>query len=104
MVMGISVVLNDKILTEKAYQNAARFKLFVTLLFIAEQEAREVDGVKLLRGEVLTSLNRLAEQSMLTIKQIRNALSALRKAGYITTVTTHQYTLVKICNYDSYLI
>ena len=103
-VMGISVVLNDKILTEKAYQNAARFKLFVTLLFIAEQEAREVDGVKLLRGEVLTSLNRLAEQSMLTIKQIRNALSALRKAGYITTVTTHQYTLVKICNYDSYLI
>ena len=63
-----------------------------------------VDGVKLLRGEILTSLNRLAEQSMLTIKQIRNALSALRKAGYITTVTTHQYTIVKICNYDSYLI
>ena len=99
-----SIRLDGSIMESKAYQNAARFKLFVTLLFIAEQEAREVDGVKLLRGEVLTSLNRLAEQSMLTIKQIRNALSALRKAGYITTITTHQYTLVKICNYDSYLI
>lgn len=102
--MGISVVLNDKILTEKAYQNAARFKLFVTLLFIAEQEAREVDGVKLLRGEILTSLNRLAALTALSVKQVRNGLASLRKAGYITTVATHQYTIVKICNYDSYLI
>lgn len=102
--MSLSVVLNDKILTEKAYQNAARFKLFVTLLFIAEQRSKNVEGVIISRGEIITSLNRLAALTALSVKQVRNGLASLRKAGYITTVTTHQYTIVKICNYDSYLI
>lgn len=104
MVMSLSVVLKDEILRGKAYKNAARFKLFVTLLFIAEQSPKNVEGVTLLRGEIITSLNRLAALTALTIKQVRNGLASLKKAGYITTVATHQYTLVKVCNYDSYIV
>ena len=104
VVMSLSVVLKDEILSGKAYKNAARFKLFVTLLFIAEQSPKNVEGVTLLRGEVITSLNRLAALTALTIKQVRNGLASLKKAGYITTVTTHQYTIVKVCNYDSYIV
>lgn len=90
-----SIRLNGGIMESKAYQNAARFKIFVTLLLLARGRC---DGV------IETSLARLAEQSLLTVKQVRNALAALAKAGLIVCSPTHRGTVVTICNYENYKV
>ena len=39
-----------------------------------------------------------------TIKQVRLALAALKKAGVITTRSTNVHTIISVCNFDSYTI
>jgi transcription initiation factor IIE alpha subunit len=63
-----------------------------------------VDGLWLKRGELVTTQKALAERVSLTIKQVRLALAALKKAGVITTRTSRVNTIVSICNFDSYMV
>lgn len=87
-----AIILQREILEGKEYQNAARLKVFITLLCLASES-----------GEVTTTLSTLAHKTQLTIKQIRSALSALIKAGKITKQSTRYNTIINICNYESYL-
>lgn len=96
--------LGREIVEGRQWRVAARFKLFVSLLFMAAEEECCVAGVQIVRGQVLCSLATLSARTFLTVKQVRNALAALRKAGVIELRTTHRYTIVSICNYDSYMI
>ncbi len=102
--MGESVKLSRAILSEAEYRYAARFKLFVTLLFLASRSECEQSGVRLKRGELVTSINTLAAQTLLSVKQVRRGLDALKKAGRITTVSSPLHTVINICNFDSYVI
>lgn len=88
-----TIKLQQQLLLSKEYQNAARLKVFITLLFIASDE-----------GRIVTTLSTLANRTSLTIKQIRSALTALCKAGKIDKFSTHLNTTIIICNYDSYTI
>lgn len=98
-----SIKLKRGVFTSCEFENPARFKLFVALLFMAEQEQTIKSEVELRRGQLLTSLSLLAARTSLTIKQVRNALAALKKGGKITTCSTHLYTVVTICDYESYV-
>ena len=93
-----------EILQGAEYKNGSRLKLFVLLLFMAADSDCVVDGVALQRGQVVSSVASLSQLSALTVKQVRCALAALAKAGLITTTTTRMYTIVSICNYDSYIV
>ena len=99
-----AIILHREILQGKEYQNAARLKVFVTLLCLASEQERIVDGVKVERGGLVTSLSKLATQTRLTIKQVRSALTALCKAGKITRVSTPLNSTITISNYDSYIM
>ena len=102
--MNSNIKLNSEILRHKEYLCAARFKLFVTLLFLASREANFVDGESISRGELVTSLRSLSAQTSLTLKQVRLGLLSLQKAGVITLKTSPLHTVVTICNFDSYAI
>ena len=95
---------NREILQGAEYKNGSRLKLFVLLLFMAAVSDCVVDGVALQRGQVVSSVASLSQLSALTVKQVRCALAALAKAGRITTAATRAYTIVNICNYDSYIV
>lgn len=99
-----NIKLNSEILGRREYLTAARFKLFVTLLFLASKEDCQVDGKSLKRGELITSIKALSEQTSLTVKQVRLGLAALKKAGAITTCASNLHTVVTICNYGNYII
>lgn len=103
-VMCENIKLSREILGKSEYLYAARFKLFVTLLFLASKEDCFVDGEQLKRGELVTSIKTLSERVSLTVKQVRLALAALKKAGVITTRSSNIHTVVSICNFDSYTI
>ena len=103
-VMCENIKLNREILGKSEYCYAARFKLFVALLFLANQSDGFVDGEELKRGELVTTQKALAERVSLTIKQVRLALVALKKAGVITIRTSNVHTIVSVCNFDSYMV
>lgn len=103
-IMCENIKLSREILGKSEYLYAARFKLFITLLFLASKEECFVDGEQLKRGELVTTIKGLSERVSLTIKQVRLALAALKKAGVITTRSTNVHTVVSICNFDSYTL
>lgn len=99
-----SIKLKREVFSGSEFANPARFKLFVTLLILAEIAPVTKEGVTLSRGELVTSLSRLAKRSALTIKQVRNAIAALAKARKIIVRPTSLHTVITICNYEDYVI
>ena len=102
--MAEIIKLSRGVWESKCCSYPARFKLFVTLLFLATLQAQRVEGEWLERGELVTSFVRLAKASSLTVKQVRRGLAALVKQGVITTVSSPVHTVVTICNFEDYLI
>lgn len=96
------IKLYRDIMDSPLYRNAARFKLFVTLLLLAQHDDDSGGAIELKRGQLLTSLSRLCATTSLTPKQVRCALSALERDEYIKIYATNKYSIVTVCNYDSY--
>ncbi len=100
--MNSCIKLYRDIMKSPLYRNAARFKLFVTLLLLAQCDDDSEGEVELKRGQLVTSLSRLCATTSLTPKQVRCALSALERDEYIEVQATNKYSIVTVCNYDSY--
>lgn len=91
--------------------------LFVRLLLLANREPKEWNGITVQRGQLATSLRSLADKSGLSVSQVRTALQFIQRDG-LARLLTHPtarpqqakvarsfargYTVVTICNYDSY--
>ena len=76
--------------------------LFVDLLFLVNWKDKKWHGRIIKRGELITSLDHLAEHSKLSKMQVRTALKKLQTTGEIEVETTKQYTHIKIVNYSKY--
>lgn len=75
---------------------------FLHLLIVANHKDNYVYGNKVLRGQYLTSYDRLAKEVGITPMELRGALAKLESTGEINKQTTNKYTIITICNYDSY--
>lgn len=84
------------------YKDNNTFKLFVHLLLEANVEDAAWMGVKVKRGQVVTSYNSLSHETGLTVSQLRTALRHLQKTGDISVNTTQFYTLITVENYGLY--
>lgn len=72
----------------------------------AEMEDCEICGVRVLRGQLLTSLRQISAQTGMSIQSVRTTLKELQDFIVLTHALTHEVThggiLVTICNYDNY--
>lgn len=88
------------------WQDANRFKWWVDLLLRANHEDKKIlfDGTlrECKRGEVLTSLSKLAESWGVSRDIARHFLNMLESDSMIIRKTTQKYTQIIICNYASY--
>ncbi len=84
---------------------ASMVQLFVWLLLSASDKDERRRGVTVRRGQVLISQRRLAQQLHMSYQTLRTCLQRLQSTGEVTTAGTkgtQGYTIVTICNYDSY--
>lgn len=81
-------------------QNA--FRLFVTLLLMANVTDTDFHGYHIERGQVLTSIQRLSEISGLSNMQVRTALKKLEVTKTITNTSCPKNRVISIKNYDKY--
>ena len=76
--------------------------LWIHLLLSANWEQKTWRGLVIERGQFVTSLSTLANDTGLSFSQVRLCLKRLQDSGQIKIDATNQMTKITICNYDSY--
>ena len=88
------------------YDNAEYLKAWIHLLIMANHKTKtwlvEKDLVLIKRGQIITSLTKLSHDLKWSRTKVRHFLSLLEKDTMINRKSTHHYTQLSICNYDTY--
>lgn len=96
------IKIHRQILNWEWYKDINVKILFIHLLLTANHQEKNWKGQLVKRGQKLTSLQHLANETGLTLQQTRTALIKLKSTGEITYTTTNKYTLVTIAKYNDY--
>jgi DNA-binding FadR family transcriptional regulator len=111
---GTYIKLFRKFKKWKWYKHPVTKSVFLHLLIEAQWNDRFVHGVKLERGQILTTENDLADELGLSRQQVRTALGHLTSTNEITKETikvltegltnraTNRMTLITVENYSLY--
>ena len=76
--------------------------LFIHLLLMANHERKEYKGVVIKKGQLMTGLDVLANQTGMSVMQIRTALKHLKLTSEITINSTSKGTIITILNWGKY--
>jgi hypothetical protein len=99
---GGYVWFHRKITSWEWYKDTATCKLFFHLLITANFVDTRFMGKKIKRGQVVTSLNSLAEETGLSVQQVKTAIKHLISTNEITNVSTSQYRIITVVKYNEY--
>lgn len=96
------IKLHRKILEWEWYDDINTCRLFFHLLFIANHKDRQWRGIDIKRWQKITSLSNLAEETWLSIQNIRTSINKLKSTGELTHKSHSKYSLITIIKYDDY--
>lgn len=96
------IKLHRKIIDWEWFTCSATFHLFVYLLIKANTEDKRWKGMIIKRGQHVTSVATICEETGLTTRQVRTSLERLKATNEVTSKTTNRFTLITICKYESY--
>lgn len=96
------IALHRKILEWEWFKDAVTFRTFIYLLLSANYEPGEFQGVRIERGQLVTSLPKLSAELQQTIQQTRTAIKHLQLTGEITDKSNPHYRIITIVKYDQY--
>ena len=96
------IKLPRSLLSEKWASNPQSLSVAVHLLAMASLEDKLYNGARLGRGQVLTSVRKLAKISGLTERAVRTALKAQQATHFLTQQVTHRFSIITICKFDIY--
>ena len=96
------IKLPRSLLAEKWAQNPQTLSVAIHLLAMASLESKSYNGAILGRGQVLTSVRKLAKISGLTERAVRTALKTQQATHFLTQQVTHQFSIITICKFDIY--
>ena len=84
------------------YDNPNAKVLFIHLLLKANIQTKQWQGITIKRGQLITSIEKLAVANGLTTQQIRTALKNLQTTKEIEIVATKKYSIITVKNYNLY--
>lgn len=96
------IKLYKKLANWQWYKDGNTLRLFIDLLLDANYEDSKVGLQVIKRGQCLTSLKRIHENTGLTYREIRTSLDKLQKSEEIDKQTTNKYSIITINNYNEY--
>lgn len=96
------VKLDRRILDWEWYRDLNTCRLFIHLLLKANWKDGRFQGVEIPRGSLASSYSNLAEQTGLSIQNVRTAVRHLLSTGELTTEQHAKFTVFSIKNYNSY--
>ena len=84
------------------YNKPATKIIFLHCLLCANHKEKTWQGIKIKRGQFITSLETLAIANGLTVRQTRTALNDLQMTNEIDRQTTSRYSIITVKNWDLY--
>ena len=96
------IKLHRSLLKWEWHDDPNTFCLWVHLLLMANHDEQKWHGMVIPRGSLLTGRKKLAEETGLTEQSVRTSLIKLEKSQNLTNKSTNKFTLITICNYDTY--
>lgn len=96
------IQLHRKIFDWEWWDDQNTFRLFMTILLLANWKDKKWHGKKIKRGSFWTSIASLSEASGLTMQQTRSSLNKLISTGEVTSKATNHGRLVTVVNYGVY--
>jgi len=96
------IALHRKILDWEWYDDMNVFRLFMHCLLRANHKDKEWRGIMVNRGSFISSFAKLAEETGLTVKQVRTSLDKLKRTNEMASEGSSQHTVFIIKNYDAY--
>lgn len=98
------IKLHRRILDWEWYKDSNTKNIFIHLLLNACYDNCRFMGNAVSRGQYITSLSRLSADLDIPVRQVRTSLKKLVQTGEIDMQTSNKYSLITICNYESYQI
>ena len=96
------VKISRSLLTWEWYTDSTTKVLFLHCILKANWKARKWRGIVIQRGQFITSLEQLSQETRLSIKQVRTALKHLTETGELANLSTPQYRIITVVNYDRF--
>jgi hypothetical protein len=96
------IKLYKKIREWKWYKSSETYHLFSHLILSANFKDSEFMSETIKRGQLLTGLFSLSNQTGISIRAIRTGLERLKQSGEITIKTTNRFSIITICKYEDY--
>ena len=99
---GNFIKLHRSLLTWEWYSDINTTRVFVHMLFKANWKEGKFQGIIIPRGSFVSSIGKLAEETSLTVREVRTAISHLKLTNEVTSKSTNKFTIFTVNNYDWY--
>lgn len=99
---GGYIKLHRKILQWEWFREPETLSVFIFLLANANWLDGTWQGITIKRGQLVTSLAKIAAACGITVRQTRTALSRLKSTGEVTELATKRFRLITIEKYSLY--
>lgn len=96
------ISLHRKLLTWEWFTDVNVCHLFIYCLLRANYKPTKWRGIELKQGEFITSLNHIATDTGLTVRQVRTALNKLKTTQEVTHKGQAQYSIITVKNWAEY--
>lgn len=99
---GNYVKLSRGLLEWEWYSDINTSRMFIHMLLKANWKDGNFKGVIVPRGAFISSIGKLIDETGLTEREVRTAITHLKKTGEVTSRTTNRYTVFTVVKYDMY--
>lgn len=96
------VKLNRNLLHWECFGNNNALLVLVRLTLKAAWRDTQYQGVALKRGQVITTLQEIADENQLTKQQARTTLERLEATHKITRTATNKFSIITLLDYDCF--
>ena len=96
------IYLHRKMLDWEWYDDINTCRVFLHCLFRANWKPCKWHGVDIEPGQFITSLQNLAVETGLSVRQIRTALDHLISTGEVTSKSQSKFRIITVNNWDRY--
>lgn len=96
------ILIHRKLLEWEWYSSINDTRLFIHCLLKANWKDGRFRGYEVPRGSFITSVSNLAEETGLTIQQVKTSINHLKITNEITIETNHQFSIITIKKYNDY--
>lgn len=100
--MAEFIKIDRKILQWEWYLNINTKVVFLHCLLKANWKDGKWQGIDIKRGSFISSYNKIASETALSVMEVRTALNHLKCTGEVTSKAHSKYTVFTVKNYDYY--